>query len=146
MEKIKAENFNAENFCETLNKVKNSMFGEHKSKEFLACINNITSRPSIWMTILQQHKCIIKVGRGRYVWKPEPININLIKVMHEEVRNKSKEYSQNKEKKYNKTIKKEPPVKGVQITPEYCEQYLLKLGYKVYKPRPIQYDEITLSE
>lgn len=149
MEKIKAENFNAENFCETLNKVKNVMFGEHKSKDFLTAINGIASRPSIWMTVLQQHKCILNMGRGRYVWKPEPININLVKVMYEEVRAKSKEYAQNKEnkkKELNKTIKKEPPTKGIQITPEYCEQYLLKLGYKIYKPRPVQYDEITLSE
>lgn len=149
MEKIKAENFNAENFCETLNKVKNSMFGEIKSKDLIARINAIASRPSIWMTVLQQHKCIINVRKGIYVWKPEPININLIKVMYEEVRAKSREYTQNKEnkkKELKKELKKEPPTKGTQITPEYCEQYLLKLGYKIYKPRPIQYDEITLSE
>lgn len=137
------KDFNVESTTKKINELKK--YGEKTYSEMLSTLKGVLPNYNIWFPVLVEHHCIICLGKNRYTWKAEPIHVSMVQTMYDKVEAKVKQYAARKTSRRRSSKPKELK-NSVQITPEYCEQFLLKLGYRVLKPRPIVYDEIKLSE
>lgn len=93
---------------------------------------------SLMPTELVRLNQIDKVSSGIYRFNGLPTHIHIMEKALKRCQERVKSWG-----KKNIRVDEEVPVANCEpITEEYCVNYLKKLGYKVMKPKPVEYEEL----